>query len=244
MSEDWDFYPLLVDGEPASIYLDLGLAAEAPIVGQPYLSYLRVYMREPRPDGLSSQDEFDSLIAIEDSLQSSLGSSQEMTYVGRNTSSGNRDFYFYSAQPDALEVLIRNAMADHSDYSFKVGQRHDPSWDVYLRFLHPRPEDLQRIMNRRVLENLASHNDDHSIARIIDHRAYVPSLEAAEVLKVILVKDGFNVNEVEASEESVIVDFNRSDRPSDIDEVVIPLARRIEELGGDYDGWGCQVTSE
>lgn len=244
MSEDWDFYSLLVDGEPASIFFDLGLAADAPILGQPHMSYVRVFMREPRPDGLSSQEEFDRLIAIERSLEASLDSSQDMTYVGRNTSSCNRDFYFYSAKPDTLEVLIRNVMADHSDYSFEVGRRHDPSWDVYLRFLHPRPEDLQRIMNRRVLENLASHDDDHSIARVIDHRAYVPSLDAAEALKVILLKDGFNVSEVEASESSAIVEFNRSDRPSDIDEIVIPLVRRIEELGGSYDGWGCHVSSE
>lgn len=244
MSEDWDFYSLLVDGEPASIFFDLGLSTDAPILGQPYMSYVRVFMREPRPDGLSSQEEFDSLIAIERSLEASLGSSQDMTYVGRNTSSGNRDFYFYSGQPDALEVLIRNAMAEHSDYSFEVGQKHDPSWDVYLRFLHPRPDDFQRIMNRRVLKHLGSHGDDHSIARIIDHRAYVPSLEAAEVLKAILVKDGFSVSEVEAPEGSAIIDFNRSDRPSDIDDVVIPLAHRIEELGGKYDGWGCDITSE
>ena len=31
MSDDWDFYSLRVDGEPASIFVDLGISEDAPI---------------------------------------------------------------------------------------------------------------------------------------------------------------------------------------------------------------------
>jgi hypothetical protein len=55
MSDDWDFYPLLVDDQAASIFVDLGIAKIAPIRTHPTMSYLRVIMQRPREDGLASR---------------------------------------------------------------------------------------------------------------------------------------------------------------------------------------------
>lgn len=68
MNADWDFYALLVDDQPASIFVDFALASMAPITEAPIMFYVSVRMRAPRPDGLSSQEEFDELIAVERSL--------------------------------------------------------------------------------------------------------------------------------------------------------------------------------
>jgi len=54
MSENWDFYGLQVDGQPASIFVDLGIVQSAPIPSHPAMGYLRLIMRQPREDGLSS----------------------------------------------------------------------------------------------------------------------------------------------------------------------------------------------
>lgn len=243
MSDDWDFYPLLVDSEPASIYLDLGVARIAPIEGQPHMAYVQVLMRQPRPDGLSSQAEFDDLVSLEDSLSDRLASGDSTIYVGRNTSSGNRDFYFYTSNPEAFESLAREAMAGHPDYQFEVGGKPDPEWDVYFGFLYPSPADLQRIMNRRVLENLKSHGDSLSEPRFIDHRAYLPNAAAAANLRAYLSDEGFIVDEPMIDGGSIVLDFKRSDQPEKIDDVVIPVVRRVVELGGEYDGWGCEVEA-
>lgn len=48
ITDDWDFYFLQVDDKPASIY-DF-----APNPKLPYMAYIRLHMREPRTDGLSS----------------------------------------------------------------------------------------------------------------------------------------------------------------------------------------------
>ncbi len=42
MANEWDFYPLRVDGEPASIFLDLALALSAPIASHPAMVYLQM----------------------------------------------------------------------------------------------------------------------------------------------------------------------------------------------------------
>jgi uncharacterized protein (TIGR01619 family) len=242
MSDHWDFYPLLVDSEPASIYLDLGIAQSAPIKGLADMAYIRVIMREPRPDGLSSQAEFDDLIQVEDSLSEHFGESHDTIYVGRNTSSGNRDFYFYTSNPVAFKALACEAMLKHPSYQYEVGGRPDPEWDVYFGFLYPSPDDLQRMSNRRVIESLESHGDNLTEPRLIDHRAYLPNAAAAAELRAYVSGQGFTVDEPMIDGGQVVLDFKRSDHPDKIDDVVVQVARRVQELGGEYDGWGCEVV--
>lgn len=243
MSDDWDFYPLLVDSEPASIYVNLGLAGEAPIKNLHHMGYVRVFMRQARPDGLSSDDEFDDLIGVEDSLTKIFSGSDNTTYVGRNTSSGKRDFYFYTNDIAGFEESVRTAMAGHPHYQIEVGGRPDPDWAVYFDFLYPSPDDLQRVLNRRVIEQLAAYADNHSEPRLIDHFAYLPNAAAIAELREFLAGQGFSVGQPKIDNGPVGLSFTRFDRPDRIDDVVVPIARRIREIGGEYDGWGCEVVN-
>src|SRR3954462_12044783 len=106
MSKDWDFYSLRVDGEPASIFVDLGISKDAPVRNHTTMGYLRVLMLRPREDGLSSRDEFDDLIALEDHVTAKVIENGAAVFVGRNTSSGNRDFYFYVADPQRCDARV------------------------------------------------------------------------------------------------------------------------------------------
>jgi uncharacterized protein (TIGR01619 family) len=243
MSDDWDFYPLQVDSEPASIYLDLGLATDAPDRTRPHMAYVRLFMRQPRPDGLSSNEEFDELVRMEDSLEEVVAKDSKTTYVGRNTSSGNRDFYFYTADPKTFAEAVETKMRAHPAYQFEVGTRHDPEWSVYFEFLYPSPEDLQRIINRRVTDNLTAHGDNLSEPRTIDHFAYLPNAAAAANLSDFLGEQDFVVDEPRVDSGLIALSFKRSDRPDQINDIVVPIARRVQELGGEYDGWGCEVVN-
>jgi hypothetical protein len=240
MSNDWGFYPLLVDSQPASIYLDLGLANVAPISAQPNMGYVSVSMRQPRPDGLSSSEEFEALSNLEDMLIDGVAG-KGTSYVGRNTSGGYRDFYFYTADPAGFEASVKKSMSLRPEYQFTTGGRADPEWDVYRNFLYPAPDDLQRLLNRRVTDALTEQGDTLSKPRMIDHWAYMPNAAQAPHLQDYLRENGFTVDEPQIEEGAVTLSFHREDAPSGIDEVVIPLARRVQELGGEYDGWGCEV---
>ena len=243
MSQDWDFYPLFVDSEPASIYLDLGLARVAPREHQPHMRYLRLFMRQPRPDGLSSNDEFDALGDLEDALVNGLTQDGSVTYAGRNTSGGNRDFYFYTAKAAAFDERAEEVMRAHPDYRFELGGRLDPEWRVYFDFLYPSTDDLQRILNRRVVNSLEEHGDTLSEPRRIDHLACLPDARTAQSLSNYLSEQGFTIEKPRIEGDALAISFWRVDRPDAIDEVVVPLARRSQQLGGEYDGWGCKVVS-
>ena len=245
MSDDWDFYALRVDNEPASIFVDLGIRKEAPVRSHATMGYLRVLMLRPREDGLSSQDEFDDLIALEDRVTAKIVENGAAVFVGRNTSSGNRDFYFYVADPTNFETTARAAMQEFPAYEYETGTRADQEWRTYFDFLYPSETDFQRIMNRRVCQQLEKNGDNLSNERKIDHLALFPNPKAQAALAGYVQGEGFTVES--APDEPDVngqfgVEFYRVDQPARIDETVVLLFRKVTELGGEYDGWGCEVS--
>ncbi len=245
MSDDWDFYPLRVDDQPASIFLDLGIAKIAPIKSHLKMAYLRIQMRKPRKDGLSSQNEFDTLIALEDQVTAKIILDGANLFVGRNTSSGNRDFYFYIRDSNRFEDLARDAMGDFPTYQFETGAREDPDWQTYFEFLYPSDRSMQLIMNRRVLQQLEQNGDNLANERLIDHLVFLPNFESQMVFATGITDAKFIVDdapkEVNGNGQLSVL-FSRIDCPEQIDAVVLPLFDRVTDLGGNYDGWGCEIA--
>ena len=242
MSDQWNFYALLVDDEPASIFVDLGISKEAPVADLPNMAYLRVRMNSPRPDGLSSQEEYDNLIALEDDVTTAIERDGKSLYVGRNTSSGNRDFYFYTKN-QSIERIFSAAMANWPNYRFQTGIRSDTDWSTYWHFLHPSPEDLQRMGNRDVVNRLLENDDHIEIPRKIDHFAIFKTSYGREIFAQHIVTKGYAISHTTDADGEFQIEFDRIDRPDEINDVTIDLYRTARENDGDYDGWGCLTAN-
>ena len=246
MTNDWDFYFCRVDDSPASIFVDLGASTVAPLAQFPVMAHVRLYLRNPREDGLSSQAEFETLRSLEDALES-LQSDAEGTYVGRCTSDGCRDFYFYARNGISWEKRVATIMKDFPAYEFECGTRSDPAWTAYFNFLYPSDEDRERIQNRRTCEVLEKNGDKLTTARPVDHWAYFPNPE----LRRAFVQDaqalGYDVAEwidSTSADERCGVRLSAVGLPSldTIDELTLPLFRAARARGGEYDGWETQVV--
>ncbi|NKF20920.1 DUF695 domain-containing protein [Solimonas marina] len=246
MTDKWDFYFCRVDDQPASIFVDLGIAGDAPMRTLPVMAYVRVFMRRPRPDGLSSNEDFEELKSIEDCLDQQLSSSTSV-YVGRNTSNACRDFYFYTTATTSWKEDVSLALAAFADLRFESGTRDDPEWKAYLGFLHPSEEEMERIQNRRACEALENAGDKLAAERPIEHWAYFNQstdrtafIEKAEAL-------GYKVLDTwppDAESERFGVNVGASGIPSlqNIDDLTIPLWRAARECNGEYDGWETEVV--
>ncbi|WP_232493763.1 DUF695 domain-containing protein [Novosphingobium kaempferiae] len=244
MSDNWNFYPLLVDDEPASIFVDIGIAGSVPMTDFPNMAYLRVRMQQPRPDGLSSQDEYETLIALENDISSAIDGDDRSIYVGRNTSGGNRDFYFYT-RDDRIESTLDAVMRNWKHYEYDTGTRPDPEWATYRGFLYPSPEDLQRMANRDVTARLVENGDHPDVARTIDHFAFFRTERDRDAFSQFLVAEGYHVTGATTAENGEFqIAFERTDSPDHIDEITIALCRAASNNNGDYDGWGCVVVPE
>lgn len=152
MEEDWDFYRLRVNDRPASIFLNLSLKQAAPMPGYNRCAYLQVKMRKPREDGLSSQEEYDDLIALEEAVAPAISAATGAIYVGRDTTAGNRDLFFYLKEDVEFPAAVITAMSAFPDYAYDWGIRADRDWTVYLDFLFPSASAMEQIAERRAAD--------------------------------------------------------------------------------------------
>lgn len=154
LPEDWDFYMCHIDDKIASIYLNLALAECMPVPDQKYVMYVQFQMIHPREDGLSSDQDFDQLIALEDSLVDGLEQQINAIYVGRVTSNGKRDFFFYLSHIENIEAIVRDLMQDFGVDQSRFGIRKDEQGELYLNYLFPSAATLKDMMDRRENEEV------------------------------------------------------------------------------------------
>lgn len=241
-TDDWDFYFLRLDDKLASIFVDMGRKAHAPVPGFSLLCTLHLTMQNPQADGLSSQDEYETLSHIEDTLEKHIGN--KAVYVGRITTDGRRDLVFYTKDFNSFSKAVNAAMKAFATYAYEVNRRHDKKWSIYKDFLYPSRNNRQGMMNRRVLESLETHGDDLTIPRKLDHRAYFKTPTDAEAFTTGIKALGFAIetSNHQQGEAGIYVDFCRPDAPEHINDVTAEILSLVAVHNGEYDGWGCEVT--
>jgi regulator of RNase E activity RraB len=257
MSEHWDFYLSRVDDAHASFFVDMGIARDAPFDDLRYMAHVRLFMKSPREDGLSSNEEFDTLNVIEDVLSVRL-CSDKAAYVGRYTTAGFRDFVFYIAAPNNWDKDVAKAMKTHPSYEYESGAREEADWSTYFDFLLPNVYQRRSMSNRQVCQALEEHGDKMDTPREVDHWCYFPDDKSADAFWQEVSALGFqlrvrsNVNDDdEADREAEValpirVQSWRSDVPSfdNIDDITHPLVEAAEKYGGNYDGWETFLVKE
>ncbi len=247
MSEEWDFYFCRINDQPASIYLNMGLWSEAPIASQPHVVRVRVPMLSPREDGLSSQQEFDDLVRLENSITGSI-KGWPAVFAGRTTQGGVRDFYFYSNDPDGVTDAISSAATSFPAYALEIGSFEDPQWEEYLGFLYPSARDRERMANRRTIDALEREGDNLTTPRQIDHWIYLPSASVANDFLFAASKLGFSSTGEIAKVEGMlgyqaVVSSVAVPDLNDMNEITLQLLELAQAHDGDYDGWECSVET-
>ena len=163
MSDNWDFFFTTVEEAPASISVDLGLSQTAPDPERPSLGWIWIYMEHPREDGMPSQPESERLSSIEVHLCARLEEQIDAVYVGRATTRGRRELYFYVAEDAPFLEVAKEALADGPVVRAEQGLRDDPEWTFYFESLFPTPEELELIQNRRTVFALQERGDGGGI---------------------------------------------------------------------------------
>jgi hypothetical protein len=246
MSDRWDFYLCRVNEQLASIFVDLAIAEEAPLPALPYLGYVRVYLQEPREDGLADESEFEMLSAIEDRVTAALCEDGGALYVGRTTSAGVRVFFFYTNRPTKWEALAGAVTRRFPGYEFESGAREDAAWATYLDFLFPNAEQRERMQNRRLCESLRQGGDPLTAPRDIEHWASFASAAEREIFVEQARQLGFALRrliEPDAEGKPFTAQIYRRDLPDlgGIDEVTLPLFRLARDCSGVYEGWDTEL---
>ena len=249
MAEDWDFYSSPVDDHPASIFVDLGQIDDAPDAKRPWLLRVMLTLKIGRDDGLSDQEETDVLYTIEDDLFAGVARVLRARYVGRLTTQGRREYFYYGFSADGLDQAAAKALAEYPQYEVTCRTEVDPDWKTYSDLLFPSDLDVQSIHNRRVVQQLSEHGDDLSQPRDIDHWLLFPSEESRDQFLIQVAGNGFRAESSMSDDLEgqfrYVVRLIRSDRVDleTIDGLVIDLFLRAQSCEGEYDGWESPVVS-
>lgn len=256
MNDDWASYFCRVDDKPASMFLSLGISLSAPLEKLPHMGFISLTMQRPHDNGLSSQDEFETLCAIEDALQSFLETEEACVYVGRCTTDGARDFIYYMTDPSDWEDKVSDALDAFPDYQWTAGTQDEKEWETYFDLLYPDEVGMNVILNDRVRMQLDEHGDDMSVSRPIDHWLYFPTEEDRAAFMAEAEGEGFIAKEADAEPDPEApansdneaprfgVHLERDDAPEEIDEVTWNLRELAGARGGYYDGWGTVIVSD
>ena len=248
MSDEWDYYFARINDAPASIFIDLGIRADVPLEKRPWLLWVWIQLKAPKPDGLSTNEEAASLNAIGEALEAAISATCGAQLVARVTGAGRREFYFYATEPGELQSASASAMKTFADYKSEFGSTYQPDWDQYL-MLFPSDNNLERMHNRRVLQELAQQGDVHETPRKIEHWLHFADESRRTACRDTLTAIEFAVEDESVSEEEsddlrylLVVSRIDSVDSHSINAITIELARLAREHEGAYEGWDCAVT--
>jgi regulator of RNase E activity RraB len=243
----WGHYFTNVNGALASVALDRRLRPKVPMESRPHLLWVKVQLRSPKPNGLSDRAELEALATIEDNLRSGLKAACRAVEVGRITTAGRQELYFYAARDQGFQDAVSAVMQKFNAYKFEMGSTADPEWRQYLDALYPTGEDFQRMSNMDVLDSLLSAGDTLRPARDVRHWIYFGSQADRQWLAAKAKALGYRIGpETDGPQDrpfGLVLARDQSVTPDQIDSAVIELYRLAKQVGAEYDGWEAAVVA-
>ena len=234
--DELDFYPCLVDGAPASIYVNLRYETEtAPDADTRYT--VAVPIRDTGTHGIGTAEEGDLLNAWEETLIERVRAAG-LVYVGRVRNHGVWEVAFYG--PAGQLETVRSAVA-LDDRKSDVRSELDPSWTYYRELLLPDAERKQWMDDRRLVQILREHGDVLVSPRAVDHYVRFEDAAKRDAFVAAVAAHGFVAHEADA----LVAHVTRDDaiELDHIHDVVMILVDIAMPLAGRYERWTSAIVS-
>lgn len=249
MKPRWDWYACTLHGRDAIVQVDLAHATRAPVPGLGVLCWVVVPLQAPLPNGLAAPGETPRLAALEEALVPELTRELQAAYVARATTHGRRELYFYARDAERLGACARTALTAFPEYAVDVGARPDETWSHFLGVLMPGPHELQLMHTREQLREL-QRRGDRGGERPIRHFAYFADWQSRQRFGQWARDQGFACADLAVAEGPAPgrpfgCRLERADLPDEagLTALVTALSDKAQELGGEYDGWECDVDA-
>lgn len=233
---EWRTFPGRVDDADAMLHADLAAVAAAPVEGLPVRLSVRVEFGATRPDGSPRGEAAHQLYVLEDRLAGEVAKRTGGVYVGRVISGGACTFVCQvPAAPETLKL-------GSGPFTPELSHTDDPEWEYVRRVFTPDPVAEQRSYNAQLVAALVARGDRVAQPRIVEHSAHFAEQEPATAAGRKLGALGSRVTSSSDTEGGVTLTVSRSVPLTAIDEATVQVLEAVRRHGGDYDGWGCELT--
>ena len=243
MADAWELFPAQMGEHRAFISFNSSFAEIAEQDPRASLLRVRVELKQPTPEGMPGNDEFQELRRVEDLLATAVEAGGGVQ-VGRLTVRGHRHFYFYVAFAEEKAQGIVDAVGPQVAYELAYAYQQDPEKEGYWKYLYPTADDWQVIRDTRVLDVLTEKGDISSVSRNVAHWAYFATGESAEQFADWAKECAYVVNSIALTDDNkTVVRFAHEGTMEleDITHHTIAINRKVREFGGDYDGWETTI---
>ncbi|MHC4832154.1 MAG: DUF695 domain-containing protein [Planctomycetota bacterium] len=251
MPATWQTYPCqLPDDGLASIVLNLQFGPVAPVETLPVLLHVRVgFHGETTPLPTPPVPEQEALMHLEGALRNALAEQAGAIYVGRVTLCEHRNFAFYAPADSELAEVVAGVQRELGpEHMLEAYQEDDPEWKYYKEFLSPTPSQWLWINNRDLVRTFEQKGDALSVPRPVEHFAYFPGQAARDQFAQEATERGFVINLLEPEREADPLGAKATrDDPIDLNSIQLvsrSLQTLVEEVGGEYDGWGAPLITD
>jgi regulator of RNase E activity RraB len=228
-----------MEGAPISIAVDLALKASAPLAEKPVAYTVAVALREPDEHGMTSEQEYRALQAIEEELSAALDS-YGIIEVGRVTGRGMRTFHYYGPVLDGAAAIVDTVMKAHPEYRYRALSAEDPTWSIYSAYLYPDENQLAFANDMKALQALLDAGDDFERPRPIEHTIRFDDTEKRDSFARAMADHGYDIS-VDPNANAVRCSKSDTIDPFKITEMRTALTTLAEEFGGAYSGWATSV---
>jgi hypothetical protein len=247
MQEYWESYVKPIEGHKAMVAFNAGIADSMPNYEYMYVGFVKIKLKNPKEDGLVTENESDDVGFIEDRLEMESLRWRSGKYIGRIISNGEVTFIYALKLDFEWSNTVVSAM-EHFDYKYEYGSRQDMEWEVYQKLLFPTIRQWQIIANHHACDNLKKDGDNLHLERAIEHKAYFKNNENRQEFIKLIEAEGFkNKNEMEIPFKGEVmygVEFYCKDKPFyyDIDALTMKIIDMSDICNGLYDGWECSLV--
>ncbi|OWR29826.1 hypothetical protein CDO73_12105 [Saccharibacillus sp. O23] len=241
MSNHWDIYFSTIEEHFASIVLDMGIWKE---VDQRQFSFpmaLRFKIKNPNKSGIPIDREAEIINDLEDRIINEINGTGY--HVGRVTTNGIRDLFFYFSQDYDLSSLAGPIFLEHGYDIETFSINEEEPWGFYFNFLYPNEYEIQHMGNRKVLESLRTSGDSLEESRRVDHWIEFRSdMDKLGFIKKVESLD-FKIEQEHQSTDAITLRIYRADRvdPQSINDLTDLLVDLVNEFNARYEGWETQV---
>lgn len=234
LSDSWEYYPVTLNEDLASIRVDL-LAKES-LPSAVHTHYIRLGY-DTSDNGMPTPDEVTRLNDLEDLIEARLLLINDVYHVGTILSQGIMDLFYVSENMLDWASLVKSILPQENHAAASFG---NDEFSLYDTSLYPSIYDFNTIQNRNLCMQLEQNAISLELERPIDFYFTFNSKENAERFIQTLNPKFAVVNADVSDENTYIIQINLTLQPtfSNMNVLTAQLMKASLSFDGSFDGWG------